>query len=92
MCLGVYGVVAEVRGYIAVVDFGGVRKEALVATEGVDVGSYVVVHAGVIISTMDEATFKESMRELERLVSEVEGDLREKPELGELLEVDEADV
>lgn len=85
MCLGAYGVVIDIKGDVAVVDFGGVRKEVLVATDGVTVGSYVVVHAGVVIAMMDEAAFEESMRELERLASEVEKEVGSNQELKGLL-------
>lgn len=91
MCLGAYGVVTAVNGDVAFVDFGGVRKEVLIAAEDVKVGSYVVVHAGVIISTMDEETFEESMREIESLVSEFDDSLENKPKLRELLEGKAAD-
>ena len=74
MCLGIYGRVVSVKGDVASVDFGGITKDALVATDDVDIGSYVVVHAGVIISTVDEETFEESMRAIMQIVEGLERD------------------
>ncbi len=56
MCWGVLAKVVKVEGLYAEVDFGGTRVRALVATEGVEPGDVVIVHAGAIISkvTRDE--------------------------------------
>ncbi|GBC69373.1 hypothetical protein HRbin01_01071 [archaeon HR01] len=60
MCLGVYGKVLQVNEDLAVVDFGGgLVKEALVGVEEVKAGDYVVVHAGVIVSRLNENEFAE---------------------------------
>ena len=59
MCLGVPGKVVEVfeRDGIRMgeVDFGGIRRTAcLEYAPEVDVGSYVMIHVGFAISTVDE--------------------------------------
>ncbi|HDJ84022.1 MAG TPA: HypC/HybG/HupF family hydrogenase formation chaperone [Desulfurococcaceae archaeon] len=64
MCLGVPGIVIEVKGHEAVVDFGGVRKivDAFLV-EDLKPGDYVIVHAGAIIAKISEEEFK-SIKEI----------------------------
>jgi hydrogenase expression/formation protein HypC len=69
MCLGIPGKVVEIRDggplRMALVDFGGVRKEACLAYEPeVVMGDYVIVHVGFAISRLDE---EEALRTLEML-------------------------
>lgn len=56
MCWAVPAKVVEVRDDIAVVDFGnGMLKEVLIATdERIEAGDLVLVHAGTVISKVDE--------------------------------------
>lgn len=59
MCLGVPGKVVRVlkEGATALVDFGGIVKEVDVSlVPEINVGDYVVVHAGAAISKVDEET------------------------------------
>jgi hydrogenase expression/formation protein HypC len=69
MCLGIPGKVVEIRDdgplRMALVDFGGVRKEACLAYEPeVVLGDYVIVHVGFAISRLDE---EEALRTLEMI-------------------------
>jgi hydrogenase expression/formation protein HypC len=69
MCLGIPGKVVEIRDggplRMALVDFGGARKEACLAyVPEVQVGEYVIVHVGFAISRLDE---DEALRTLEML-------------------------
>jgi hydrogenase expression/formation protein HypC len=69
MCLGIPGKVVEIRDggplRMALVDFGGARKEAcLEYVPEVQVGEYVIVHVGFAISRLDE---DEALRTLEML-------------------------
>jgi len=69
MCLGIPGKVVEIRDggplRMALVDFGGVRKEACLAyVPEVKLGDYVIIHVGFAISQLDE---EEAMRTLELL-------------------------
>ena len=69
MCLGIPGKVVEIRDggplRMALVDFGGARKEACLAyVPEVQVGEYVIVHVGFAISRLDE---EEALRTLEML-------------------------
>ncbi|WP_297092754.1 HypC/HybG/HupF family hydrogenase formation chaperone [Thermococcus sp.] len=55
MCLAVPGRVIEIKGKVAVVDFGGVRREVrLDLLPNVEVGDYVIVHTGFAIEKLDE--------------------------------------
>lgn len=77
MCLGVPGVVVEVKDREAIVDFGGVRKivDAFLV-ENLKPGDYVIVHAGAIIAKISEEEFKsiqEAFNELMEALKEMEG-------------------
>jgi hydrogenase expression/formation protein HypC len=62
MCLAIPGVVKEIRGNIAVVDYGGVVKEADISLlKSVEVGDYVIVHVGYAITKLTESEAKESI-------------------------------
>lgn len=80
MCLGVPAKVLRkwVRGELtyAEVDLGGITQEIIVATDDeVREGDYVIVHAGIAISKINEEELEETLklyREL-RLVNTYEG-------------------
>ena len=61
MCLAVPGRVVSIDGDTALVDFGGAKRNANVSLVKVDVGQYVIVHAGFAISVMDEREAQESL-------------------------------
>ena len=69
MCLGIPGRIVEIRDEVpfpvAVVDYGGVRKEACLAyiPDAVE-GEYVIDHVGFAIARVDE---QEAMRTLDVL-------------------------
>jgi hydrogenase expression/formation protein HypC len=72
MCLAVPARVNEITGDTAQVDFGGVRRRIGVAlVPGVEIGDYVLVHAGFAIQIVD---VEEARRTLE-LIREVYADL-----------------
>ncbi|MFC5720922.1 HypC/HybG/HupF family hydrogenase formation chaperone [Streptomyces gamaensis] len=82
MCLGIPGRVVEVRDSaglrLATVDFGGVRREAFLDyTPEADVGTYVVVHVGFAITTVDEAEAERTLDVLRAMADAVEGELGE---------------
>ena len=63
MCLAIPGVVKEIRGSVAVVDYGGVRKEADISLlSDVKVGDYVIVHVGYAITKLSEREARESIQ------------------------------
>jgi len=64
MCLAVPGVVREIEGSVARVDYGGglVREAGLQVTPDTQVGDYVLVHAGYVIGVIDQAEAEETLR------------------------------
>jgi hydrogenase expression/formation protein HypC len=65
MCLAIPGKIESVDGRVAIVDFGGVKREAIVdlMEKGTIVpGTWVLVHTGFVIQTLDE---KEALETLE---------------------------
>jgi hydrogenase expression/formation protein HypC len=55
MCLAIPARVVEIRdGEMAVVDLGGVRKEASLALiDDVQIGDYVILHVGYALQKLD---------------------------------------
>ncbi len=85
MCLGVPGKVVEVfeRDGIRMgaVDFGGIRRTAcLEYAPEVEVGSYVMIHVGFAISTVDEAEAARSYALLAEMNNLENIDLPQDPE------------
>ncbi len=63
MCLAVPGRIVQLRGTKAVVDFGGVKREADISLlPEVRLGEYVLVHVGFAIQRVDEARARETYR------------------------------
>ncbi len=73
MCLAVPARILEIRGTdplwrVGRVDFGGVFKEvSLACVPEATVGEYVIVHAGVAISRLDEAEAQRMVAALESM-------------------------
>ena len=69
MCLAVPAEVVEKReNEQALVEIGGVRKDVnLMLVDGVEVGDYVLVHAGFAIEKIDKHEAEMTMRLLEEL-------------------------
>lgn len=67
MCLAIPAEVLEMKeNDIALVDIGGVRKDiSLMLTEGVEVGDYVLVHAGFAIETIDRLEAEKTLQLLQ---------------------------
>lgn len=67
MCLAISGRITGIQDGEAAIDFGGISKTADTRlVEDVKIGDSVLVHAGFIISRIDE----KSANELEKLVAE----------------------
>ncbi|NPA74475.1 MAG: HypC/HybG/HupF family hydrogenase formation chaperone [Euryarchaeota archaeon] len=72
MCLAIPGKIVELRGNVAVVDYGGVRREARVDfIPDAKVGDYVIVHTGFAIEKMDEES---ALKSLEAWAEVLEGE------------------
>jgi hydrogenase expression/formation protein HypC len=62
MCLAIPAKIMEINDDIAKVDFGGTVKEVNISLVDVNIGDYVVVHAGFAIEIIDE---KDALNTLE---------------------------
>ena len=63
MCLAIPAKVVNIKGNTARVDFGeGVLRETDVTLVDVDVGDYVLIHAGYAIQVVSEEEAKETLR------------------------------
>ena len=70
MCLAVPMKIIEMKAPEAVVELGGVRRRihlALLATENLKIGDYVIVHAGFAIQKMDKREALETLKILEQM-------------------------
>jgi len=57
-----------------IVEAGGVKREvSLHLVEGVEVGDYVIVHAGFAIQKLDEKEAEETLRLLKEMLEAGEG-------------------
>lgn len=71
MCLAIPAKVLEKKGDNAKVDFGeGTTREVNISLVDVDVGGYVIVHAGFAIEVLDETEAKETLNLWNEILSE----------------------
>ncbi|MDI6820044.1 MAG: HypC/HybG/HupF family hydrogenase formation chaperone [Candidatus Hodarchaeaceae archaeon] len=61
MCWGVPAKILSLDGPTALVDFGGVKKEVVVAASGISSGDLVMIHAGMIIGKLSPEDFMENV-------------------------------
>ena len=69
MCLAIPGKILSISGQNAMIDFGGVKREANVSLIEPRVGDYVVVHAGFAIQVVDEEEARETIKLWEELLA-----------------------
>jgi len=68
MCVAIPMRVVEKEGDMGVVELGGVRRKvSLQLLDDVEVGDYVIVHAGFAIEKLDEETARETLELFESL-------------------------
>jgi len=68
LCLGIPGKIVKIKGKIAIVDFGGVEREAIIALlDDVKVGDYVIVHAGYAIEKLRPEEAEETLKLLREI-------------------------
>jgi len=69
MCVAVPAEIVEIKEFdVAVIDIGGARKNvSLMLIDGVEVGDFVLVHAGFAIDKIDEQEAQTTMALLEEL-------------------------
>jgi len=65
--------VIEIKDNVAIVDFGGVRREARIDfVKDVKVGDYVIVHTGFAIEKLDEKAALEILKAWEEVMKAME--------------------
>ncbi|WP_419659267.1 HypC: hydrogenase isoenzymes formation protein [Desulfosarcina variabilis str. Montpellier] len=63
MCLAIPSKVTHIENGMATIDVDGVQRSAsLMLLDDVNIGDYVIVHAGFAIQKLDEAAAAESIR------------------------------
>jgi hydrogenase expression/formation protein HypC len=75
MCLAVPGLVESVDGRTAIIDFGGVKREAvidLMEPGSIKPGVYVLVHTVFVIQIMEEKEALETLETWREVLSHVE--------------------
>ncbi len=75
MCLAVPGIVLEIEGTLAKVDFGhGTVREIDISLVDIAVGQYVLVHTGYAIQVMDEEEARASLDLWKEILERLEGE------------------
>ena len=79
MCLAVPGKILSIDASVpelkmAKVDFGGVIKPVCIQWLDVGLGDYILAHAGMAISTIDEEEAKDTLADFEALAHSLEND------------------
>ncbi len=68
MCLAVPAKVLSIEGETALVELGGLTRQAhTMLVPQLQVGDYVLLHAGFAIQTLDEAAARETLELLARM-------------------------
>ena len=63
MCLAIPSKVTQIENGMATIDVDGVQRTAsLMLLDDVNIGDYVIVHAGFAIQKLDEAAAAESLK------------------------------
>lgn len=71
MCLGVPMQVKKIEGDVATCELDGVQKEAsLMMVDDVNVGDFVLIHAGFAIEKLDEEDAEETLSYFRDLLAE----------------------
>lgn len=71
MCLAIPAKVLQIEGSNAHVDFGdGTRREVNISLVDVQIGSYVIVHAGFAIEVLDQTEAQETLDLWRELLSQ----------------------
>ncbi len=75
MCLAVPGLVESIDGRTAIVDFGGVKREAIIdlmEPGSITPGTYVLVHTGFVIQRMEKEEALETLDAWREVLKAVE--------------------
>lgn len=75
MCLAIPSKVIKIEGDMGTIDVEGVIREAsLLLLEDVEIGDYVIVHAGFALHKINESEAKETLKVLREAVEAVYGE------------------
>jgi len=75
MCLAVPAKVVSIEGETALVELGGLTRQAYtMLVPHLQVGDYVLLHAGFAIQTLDEAAAQETLELLARMAEAEAGE------------------
>lgn len=74
MCVALPGIVCEINGDIAKVDFKGNMIKVNLGLVNAKIGDYVLVHAGCAIEVMKKDSAEELIEILEELEATIYGD------------------
>jgi len=69
MCLAIPGKILKKEDNIATVDYGGVIKDVNIILVEVEIGQYVLVHAGYAIQVLSEEEASETLKLWDELLS-----------------------
>jgi hydrogenase expression/formation protein HypC len=70
MCLAVPSRITEINDTIGIVDVDGVTREAsLMLLEDVQIGDYVIVHAGFAISKVDQESAEQTLADMREILA-----------------------
>lgn len=75
MCLAVPGLVESIDGRTAIVDFGGVKREAIIdlmEPGSILPGTYVLIHTGFVIQKMEKEEALETLEAWREVLSAVD--------------------
>jgi hydrogenase expression/formation protein HypC len=77
MCLAIPSKIIEKDQFRAVVDVYGARREInlMLMPEEVDLGDYVLVHAGFAIQKVDEIAAQEALKVISTIIEDVSKDM-----------------
>ncbi len=72
MCLGIPMQVQTIDGDLAVCEIDGVKREAslMLLSEAVEIGDFVLIHAGFAISRLDEQDAEETLALFRQILAE----------------------
>lgn len=69
MCLGIPVKIIDKKGTLGIAELGGVKREVdLQLVEDVEIGDYVILHAGFAIQKLDEYEANETLALLRELL------------------------
>ena len=78
MCLAIPAKIVKIESHAATIDVDGVRREAsLMLLEDLEIGDYVIVHAGFAIHKINADDALESLKLIRETASSMFGDQEE---------------